>query len=222
MKFNWKLLFFPVILLAVLTGCSGGVSNFTYHTRAPVSHYYDYQIKTIYLDKSFNKKELATIIQVINEWNTVLNGYMRIEVSNLTFDNDSQEQLDNLADIINQTHEGLVIFGVNDDHPLFEKHLKDDEGDPDGKLAFVNNLGRSAHLMVVIRNRIGSKSLHKILLHEFGHALGAEHTQAFNLMFPAYGNDQPDCVDKITALQIAHYNGFDINKMNYCRVPDLE
>ena len=53
-----------------------------------------------------------------------------------------------------------------------------------------------------------------VLLHELGHSFGCEH-QDMSLMAASY-NFEYTCVDKNTAIQIANYNGLDIDKLNYC------
>ncbi len=205
-----------LVVLAAMVGCSG--KFYEYRSVAPEANNQHFQVKPIFIDKTFNAEELATINQVVAEWNYVLNGYMvwKIEVQSL--DHTDTKALTRLSKTIRQTHEGIVLIGLDHDDELVE----DEIDEYDGTLAFVNNLGDRAHFMVVIRDRMGYKSLHKILLHEFGHAMGGHHVGTESLMFPYYGHQQRDCVDKITAAQVATYHELNLAHMNFCPTPNFE
>lgn len=205
-----------IALLAMVSGC--GTTLYQYHSVDAEVNNQHYKIFPIYVDKSFNAQELATVDQVVADWNYVLNGYMKIQVQPVKFTHSDETTTDTLLEKIKQTNEGLMMVGANHDDPLIENSV----ADGDGKLAFVNALGERAFLMTVVRDRIGTKNLHKILLHEFGHSLGANHIQAVSLMYPYYGYMQMNCVDKITVAQVASYYNLDLNHMNYCSTPNFE
>ena len=204
-----------VAMFLVVTGCGTGL--YQYHSVDTEENNQHTRTFPIYVDKSFTPKEVATINQVVEDWNHVLNGYMTIRVEPVKIDHNDFKSMIPLLLTVKQTHEGLIMIGADHDDEIISDDL---EGD-NGTLAFVNNLGDRAHMLAVVRDRIGYKNLHKILLHEFGHSLGANHTNAVGLMYPYYGYLQTDCVDKITALQVANYYHLDINHMNYCSTPNL-
>jgi hypothetical protein len=183
----------------------------------PESNNQHWKLIPIYLDKDFSKADRVVMDQVISEWNYVLNGYLKLQIVNDKLDHDDMESAVALVKKLRQTSEGVLVFSVDHDHGL----VADDIEEEGGELAYVNALGDNGHFMFVIRDRIGTRNLHKILLHEFGHLMGANHVMAASLMFPAYSSSQRDCVDKITALQVAEYRKLDINHMNYCATPAL-
>lgn len=207
-----------VCLVALLTGCSVSPGLYQYYNVSPADHNQHMKIYPIYIDKSFDEKELATVVKVINEWNYVLNGYMRLEIEKEFIDHTDADSMNAVVSKIKETHEGIIIVGVNHDDEI----VSDEIEESDGVLAFVDNLGDRAHFMAVLRDRIGHRNLHKIILHEFGHAFGARHVEAVSLMYPYIGANQSDCVDKITALQTANHYGLDINHLNYCVTPNLK
>jgi hypothetical protein len=56
----------------------------------------------------------------------------------------------------------------------------------------------------------------QILLHEFGHALGAQHING-TLMHPTLGKEMTPCPDVVTVAQIAAWNNVDLKKLGWCR-----
>ena len=118
---------------------------------------------------------------------------------------------------IDKTHQGLAIINEADDDSRV------DELEMDGVLAYVDDLGENATHMVVLTDHFGTLPLHGVLLHEFGHALGARHVMVPSLMFPYAGlvpftgHLQADCVDFVTADQVATYHHISLQNMNYCQ-----
>lgn len=213
---------FITMLFVFLLGVSGCATMspglYQYHHVESEANNQHMKIYPLYVDKSFDKNELETLVKVVNEWNYVLNGYMRFEIDQRFIDHEDTDALKKLAAKINETHEGILIVGVDHDSPLVSDVVE--EGD--GVLAFVDGLGDRAHFMAVLRDRIGHRNLHKILLHEFGHAMGGRHVEALSLMYPYVGYQQMDCVDKITAAQVANHYKLDLTHMNYCSTPNFE
>lgn len=207
-------------LLAVLmltVGC-GGTGLYQYHGVEPEANNQHARTMPVYVDKNFNTYEISVIVNVVNEWNYALNGYMTFVISPRLIDSSDKTYLKRLDAQITRTNEGIMLIGVDHDNPMVKKVVDE----VDGVLAFVNGLGESASVMAVLRDRIGGKNLHKILLHEFGHALGGMHVSAPSLMYPYLSYRQRDCIDKITASQVATHNGLDLNHMNYCATPNFE
>jgi len=215
-----KKLFSLLLVLALMAGCGGVFSGglYGYRSVAPEANNQHFQVKPVFIDKTFNADELATINKVVQEWNFVLNGYLVYKIEPDAFDHTDAKALRRLAKKIGQTHEGIMIVGADHDDELLEESIDE----YDGTLAFVNNLGERAHFMAVIRDRMGYKNLHKILLHEFGHAMGAHHVNTESLMFPYYGSQQRDCVDKITGAQVATYYKLKLEHINFCLTPNFE
>lgn len=206
-------LFFLFLLSLFILSCSP--SSYQYHSLSPEKNPQGWRELPIYVDATFSHEEKNVIRNVIMEWNHVLNGNMEIKLETWNFRLESKEG-QRIKEIIDTTDEGIMLLSVKHDDPILGQMQADDT------LAFVDRLGNRAHYLVVIDDRIGRRNLHKILLHEFGHALGAMHVSARSLMFPYVGWMQRNCVDKITMLQVANYHHFDPAYLNYCSTPELE
>lgn len=216
-------LFLTFVLGLVVTGCGTNYYKYEgYRTEVP-SRPDSYREFPIYLDKSFTDGEEGKFEQVIQEWNYVLNHQMLVTLEKDKFSHDDVDTIEALLEKHATLQEGFIVIGVNT--------LDDELGErlDNGALAFVNNLGRKAQFMVVFRDRLfgekdhGHKDARKVLLHEFGHALGANHVNTDSLMFPYYGSGhQLDCVDKITAAQVATYWNLKLEKLNFCPTPNFK
>lgn len=172
------------------------------------------------MDKTFSKEEVATINQVVAEWNYVLNGQMRIAISKGTFDHTNEGQVKLIVAKEANTGEGFMLVGLNHDDKAIASYMANEHGKA---LAFCDNIGDDKiGAMYVLRDRIGMRNLHQVLMHEFGHMLGSDHMAAYSLMYPHYGANEPDCVDKLTAAQVAGYQGIYLSNMNYCAIPNFE
>jgi hypothetical protein len=206
-----------LMTLLVVGGC--GNSLYTYRNVAgPEASYQYYREIPVYMDKNFSVAEREALLQSMGEWNWTLNGYMKLVVKDTEFNLDSSAAKKTFKQVKN-TGEGYLILKLNHDDPALEDVIE--EGD--GTLAFVNRLGHNGHIMVVIADRIGSRNLKSIVLHEFGHLLGASHVMARSLMYPSYsGRSSYRCVDKITAAQVANYQQIELSHLNYCSTPDFE
>lgn len=207
----------------MVTGCGTHYYKYdSYRTSVPTRPD-SYQEFPIYLDKSFSKEEERKFEEVVHEWNYVLNRQMKVILETDKFSHEDVDDVEALLEKNDNLQEGFIVIGVNT--------INDELGEKmdNGSLAFVNNLGRRARFMVVFRDRLfgekghGHKDARKVLLHEFGHALGANHVNTDSLMFPYYGSGhQLDCVDKITAAQVATYWSLKLDKMNFCPTPDFK
>lgn len=207
-------------LMAIITivGC-GGTNLYHYkHVGGPESNYQYYKEIPVYMDKNFSEGERASMLQAMGEWNHVLNGHIKLVVKDMEVDIRSTE-MKLLFRQVMTTSEGYMILKLNHNDPMLGDAVDED----DGTLAFVNSLGHRGHVMVVIADRIGSRNLKAIALHEFGHLFGAMHVLAKSLMYPAYsGRSSYHCVDKITMMQVANYQEIDPKNLNYCVTPNLE
>lgn len=183
-------------------------------------NYQNFQLVPVYIDKDFTPSDRLVIDQAIREWNYVLNGYVKIQIVSDKIDHDNKEELKKLVRKLYPSQEGVIMFKLNHDHEMIEGLPEKEDGSI--RLAYVNGLGDRGHLFVVINDAIGTKNLHKIVLHEFGHLMGADHVQVPSLMFPYYGKKQFNCIDKITAALVAEAKDLDLAHMNYCSVPSFE
>jgi hypothetical protein len=115
------------------------------------------------------------------------------------------------------THQGVVVLKRNS----FEDFIQ--ENFSDGTLAWVRMDGDwRQHVVNVISDRIGSRDLSSIVMHEVGHVLGIEDHCPFSgaLMTPNYSQGSA-CIDRETARAVAYvHRGWDWRHMNWCRGPE--
>jgi hypothetical protein len=206
-----------VCLVLYTPGCGSNLYSYS-NVSGPDKNYQHYKEIPVYIDKNFEEAELEAILRATSEWNYVLNGHIKLVIKSTDI-NIKEARVRGLIAQIRTTDEGYMILKLNHNDPLLDDIIEED----DGTLAFVNNLGNRGHVMVVIADRIGGKDLRSIVLHEYGHLLGAMHVMARSLMFPYYnGRSSYRCVDKITMLQVANYQQLDPDHLNYCITPNLE
>ena len=190
---------------------------YEYRSVSPDKHINYYKAIPIYVDKDFSYQQQVAIRSAIVEWNHVLNRYITLDVIDWTFDY-SSEYGKRVLEKIKIEDEGIVIWSVNHDSPILEQMHQEEE-----TLAFVDNFGNKAHNLVVVADKLGRKDLHQIMLHEIGHSLGAQHVISESAMFPYTATYLSlNCIDKITAAQIATYNHLKLEHLNYCPIPDFE
>lgn len=209
--------FMVFMFLMFLAACSSTTPMYQYTKVAKTKQYHWQRTIPVYVSHQFTEGDKVAIRDAVDAWNNVLNGHVSIQIKNEEFfanrDADIQTAL-----ALKEANEGWILLKMDHDNPA----LADEIEDGDGVLAFVNRLGSSGHLMFVLGDRIGSKDLKSILLHEMGHLLGAQHVSARSLMYPSYGiYANYRCIDKITVAQVSNYQHIPIEEMNYCVTPEF-
>lgn len=194
----------------MLTGCPLGPERYHYRQHGDLATITPSTICYIYVDSTFSDVDRKIIEGVVSEWNGVMNGYVKVKIAPVSVDSGDSSQLLAAYKKVTREHRGFLLLNLKVSDEINEGYI---DG---GTLAYVNAIGNGANLIVILRERVVGHNLHKILLHEFGHVFGARHSVRGSLMYSYYGRDQVNCVDRATALQIANYYGFDVDKMNYC------
>jgi hypothetical protein len=163
------------------------------------------------IDPAFDLRDRARILKAINEWNYALNGQLRFEVSTAPFDPAIRPATNGAAG-------GWAIQRVDSRHeviraPAYAKAL-----------AVTVGYGRNGNVFVV-SDRLGRRDLTGIMLHEFGHVLGARHDDHGRLMSPYYVGGKQDCIDRAAAGAVATSQKLAAGAMNWCgngREPALQ
>jgi hypothetical protein len=180
--------------------------------RAPPDYGYQYtdhpsrvstgRVVTLYVDRDFNDYERQRIVSAMRQWNYVLNGFVRFTAKLLPDDPSSQE----IAQI--RRSGGWIVAKVDSSHPITRQG--------EGRQALAVTVGGSGGGFVyVIGDRIGGRDLTGVVMHEFGHVLGAGH-DGHGLMAPVYNANNGRCIDRDAAALVANAQRLPLSQMNWC------
>lgn len=161
------------------------------------------QIIPLYIDRDFDENERQRIVMAMRQWNYVLNGYVRFDAHLLPEDASRAA----LAQV--RRRGGWVVARVDSRHPVAQR------GEGEKALAVTVTGGRDGGFVYVIADRIGGRDLTGVVLHEFGHVLGAGHGQ-HGLMAPVYSLDGARCIDYAAAGLVAQAQRLPLAGMNWC------
>jgi len=201
---------FALIAVIFCLGCAAPMYSYT--NVAKPAHIVNPIVVPVAIENTFSKEQVLDIMQSVEDWNYVMNGQIVLKVMPNMVDEAGGKLLMKKFD---KTSLGFVVFGLEDDSEILKGE------DMDGVLGFVDAAG--GNRVVILLEHLGTRSLRVIVDHEVAHLFGAVHTPTLHTMeYPAYSSRSGDCIDKITALQIANHNGIDISLMNYCRTPNFE
>jgi hypothetical protein len=159
-------------------------------------------IIALLLDDRFSTDERARILEAAQEWNYVLNGYLRFEVGVTSPAANSGIEPD--AWVV-----ARATGGANAAR----------QGSRDVVLAVAQRLPVRSGMLLVFIDRFNRISLRRVMLHEFGHVLGLDHDDRSRLMSARYFRDRQKCVDKVTVELLAAVRGLPVHELNWCQSP---
>jgi hypothetical protein len=160
----------------------------------------------IYVDRDFDPAERERIGLALQQWNHVLNGLVRLRPTLLPPDPSSQT----LAQI--RRSGAWIVAKVDSRHPAARERTA---------LAMTVG-GRGGGFVYVIGDRFATRDLTAVLLHEFGHVLGAGHDPHGHLMAPVYDRSNGHCIDRGAAAMVASAQHLPLNQLNWCVGPGLD
>ena len=139
------------------------------------------RILNLYVDHDFDPRERDRIVSALRQWNHVLNGMIRMEAKLLPQDV-------SVADLQRLKRSGgWLVLRVDSRHRIAHSG--------EGKDALAVTVGGSrGGVVYVISDRLGGRDLSGVMMHEFGHVLGAGHGQ-HGLMAPVYSLDGARCIE---------------------------
>lgn len=197
------------LLPALLLGCVHvGMANYTHKPLASNSP----TIFPVYVDKNFGSADQLAIQQALEQWNYVFNGHAKLVIVSNHFDMEIS-----LIQQCQQQH-GFLIMKLDVNNPITQHadYIAQTEhnGNPNGhSLGFTPAIGD--HTIYLVRDRLGSEDVYYIIMHEMGHALGARHTD-HGLMYAQYSQEEFQCADYSAVIQVANYQHWPIQDLNYC------
>jgi hypothetical protein len=160
------------------------------------------------LDERFNPDEIAAIERAIFAWNESLNGQMRLEVADPHYH-------------IGEAEPGLLIIKTS------QKEKIANSEDVLTALGWTTFWRSRIYLVVdrlIVRDSERGietpwrmQDIKEIMMHELGHAMGAEHINYHGLMRDNYDEADYACIDLPTISQVAKHHRLDLSKMKWCQ-----
>lgn len=150
------------------------------------------------LKGSFTPGDRAKILRAVNEWNVALNGFVRFTIVE-----------DSGASATTAGHSRpWSIMAAQGISPRVVPG-------PTIALAHTQPLPGTGGLMIVYVDRIGTRDLGSVVMHELGHVLGVGHGEK-GLMAAHYHPTDQQCVDKATITAVAARRRLAVDQLNWC------
>lgn len=162
------------------------------------------RVVILYVDRDFNDYERQSIVSAMRQWNYVLNGFVQFRAKVLP----PAPTREMLADI--KRAGGWVVARVDSRHPIAR------EGE--GKQALAVTAGGRGGFVYAISDRIGQRDFTGVMMHEFGHVLGAGH-DGHGLMAPVYNASMGRCIDRDAVALVATAQRLPLRRLNWCVGP---
>ena len=161
----------------------------------------------LFVDRDFSPYERDRIISAMRQWNYALNGLVQFQARLLPEDPSPMM----LAQI--RRSGGWVVARVDSRHPIAQHG--------EGTHALAVTTGNRGGFVYVISDRIGNRDLSGVVMHEFGHVLGAGHDN-WGLMAPVYNAAMGRCIDHDAVSLVADAQRLPLNRLNWCVGPGGE
>jgi len=203
------LLLVAAIALSLMNAAAAAPGGPTYDTSAyhyterPSAAAATSRVVAVYVDTDFGPAERERIGFALQQWNHVLNGFVRLHPVLL----DSADR-----DLGRLRRPGWIVAKVDSRHPLAR--------DRSAMAVTVGN--RGGGFVYVIADRFPARDLTAVVLHEIGHVLGAGHDPYGHLMAPVYDRNNAHCIDRGAVAMVAQAQRLPLERLNWCIGPGLE
>lgn len=165
------------------------------------------EIITIRIDHQFEPSEQFKVLKAIEEWNYVLNGHIRFDISSVSFGAVAPRPAPAMPEASTGSKNWVIAHAAG---------RGQDRGNSSEVVALTQRLPSGGGLMILYDDAIGRADLGNIVLHELGHVLGLDHDPATRLMSANYLADRQGCVDELTVKALAALKGLPIDGLNWC------
>jgi hypothetical protein len=156
------------------------------------------EIVRIDIDERFDAYDRAKILRAVNEWNHVLNGFVRLDIA------------------------PMIEGGPTADRSQSWKVVPAPRGELfSNALAVTYPLHRAGGMVIVYVDRLGGHDLVGVMRHELGHVLGLGHDPNSRLMSPRYMASNQQCIDRTAAEAIAANRKLPVAELNWCEEPTV-
>lgn len=190
------------LLLSTLPANAATMGGWRYtENAAPASNG---RVIALYVDRDFDDYERQRIVAAMRQWNYALNGYVQFRAKMLPAD-PSREMLAQI-----KRSGGWVVARVDSSHPIAQQG--------EGKNALAVTAGNRGGFVYAISDRIGPRDLSGVMMHEFGHVLGAGH-DGRGLMAPVYNASMGRCIDRDAVAMVASAQRLPFSQLNWCIGP---
>jgi hypothetical protein len=195
-------LFVAALLLSTFPANAATMGGWRYtENAAPASNG---RVVVLYVDRDFDDYERQSIVSAMRQWNYVLNGFVQFRAKMLPAD-PSREMLAQI-----KRSGGWVVARVDSSHPIAHQG--------EGKHALAVTEGGRGGFVYAISDRIGQRDLSGVMMHEFGHVLGAGH-DGHGLMAPVYNASMGRCIDREAVALVASAQRLPLSQLNWCVGP---
>jgi hypothetical protein len=157
-------------------------------------------IVPIRISEAFTANDRAKIVLAVGEWNYALNGAIRLQVA----------PAGSAATPPVQPPQTWRIEAL-------KGGLSPSSAWKNGEmLAVTEPFPGAGGIMIVFTDRVGTRDLHGIVLHELGHVLGLPHDPHGQLMSIRYSESNEQCIDKPAMEAVAADHKLTLADLNWC------